>query len=300
MLSVNIPVYNIEVVNLVKQLCAQATALKISYEIRVYDDGSDKIFKSINKNIAQTPGVVYVELEKNLGRAAIRNKMGFESIFENLLFIDADSSLVKDNYLECFIQHLNPGQILCGGTAYSAEKPNEPEKLLRWVYGKKREAISAHQRNGEKGFIITSNNFLIEKEVFEQVHFREDLKDYGHEDTLLGYDLYNNNFTVLHIENPVEHTGLESSHHFLHKTKAALKNLKMVSEEILDGDNSFIRQVNFLKKYHKISSVIPNSLLRWYYFKYEEKLENNLKSNHPNLRYFDFYKLGYYSTLKNR
>lgn len=300
MLSVNIPVYNIEVVKLVEQLTKQAKALRINYEVRVYDDGSDEIIKSINRTIAKIPHVVYVELEKNLGRAAIRNKMGFESEFEKLLFIDADSRLIKDDYLKCFIEQHKPGQILCGGTVYSAEMPNELEKLLRWVYGKKREAISAQQRNRKKGFILTSNNFLIEKEVFNQVHFRANLKDYGHEDTLLGYDLWNENFTIFHMENPVEHTGLESSHHFLHKTKVALKNLKMVSEEMLQGDKRFIHQVKFLKKYHRITRVIPSDLLRWYYFKYEVKLENNLKGKKPSLRCFDFYKLGYYSTLKNR
>lgn len=300
MLSVNIPVYNIEVVTLVNQLKQQANKLKIDYEVRVYDDGSDEIIKSLNKNLANTANVVYVELEKNIGRAAIRNKMGFESKFTNLLFIDADSLLINDNYLQLFIKSIKPKLILCGGTAYSAEKPKDKEQLLRWTYGQKREAVSAEHRNRKKGFIITSNNFLIAKEVFKTIHFRENLKNYGHEDTLLGYDLFKNNFEIFHVENPVEHTGLESSHLFLQKTKVALKNLKLVSEQILNGDKDFIRQVNFLKHYRLITKVIPSAFLSWYYERFHERMENNLKSLKPGLRCFDLYKLTYYSTLKNR
>lgn len=297
MLSINIPVYNIGVVGLVKQLLEQANLLGIKYEVRVYDDDSDEIFKSINCYLLQQPNVVYVELDKNLGRAAIRNKMGMESAFEYLLFIDADSALVKDDYLQSFINYIKPEVILCGGTTYSKVKPTDSEKLLRWTYGHKREAISAEQRNHKKGFIITSNNFLIHKEIFHQIHFRDNLKQYGHEDTLLGYDLFQNNFDIYHIQNPVEHTGLESSQLFLTKTKTALKNLKLVSEDILEGDKLFIRQVNFLKIYFRITKVIPRAFFRWYYTSYEEKMENNLKSEKPNLRLFDFYKLGYFSTL---
>lgn len=300
MLSVNIPVYNIEVLSLIKQLTAQAKRLQISYEIRVYDDGSDEIIKSLNKNIGAIENVVYVELKENLGRAAIRNKMGLESVYENLLFIDADSFLVNENYLQNFIQQIKAKRILCGGTSYSIKKPKEEQKLLRWFYGQKREAVSANKRNRNKGFIITSNNFLIGKDVFQQIHFRADLKSYGHEDTLLGYDLYKNDFEIFHIQNPVEHTGLESSHLFIQKTKLALKNLLLVSEDLLNGEKDFRRQVNFLKMYSRITLIIPAKFLRWCFNRYEEQMEVNLKSQKPNLRCFDFYKLTYYSTLKNR
>ncbi|HPE77684.1 MAG TPA: glycosyltransferase, partial [Draconibacterium sp.] len=206
MLSINIPVYNYLVGDLVARLSLQADELKIKYEIRVYDDGSANEIKLQNRQIAAKSNVVYVELEKNLGRSAVRNKMGFESKFQNLLFIDADSLPVEKNYLKKYIENLKPGQVLCGGTVYNRQKPVDQEKYLRWVYGTNREAISAENRNSKKGFIITSNNFLIEKPVFEEVHFREDIKNYGHEDTLLGYDLFRAGIEIFHIDNPLEHT----------------------------------------------------------------------------------------------
>lgn len=298
MLSINIPVYNIEVCNLVVQLINQANKLDIIFEIRVYDDVSNEIIKSKNRKISDYPNVIYLELDKNLGRSAIRNKMGLESKFEYLLFIDADSEIVKGDYLELFLKNVQLNRVLCGGTEYQKDKPTGHEKLLRWFYGTNREAVSAQIRNSKKGFIITSNNFLIEKSIFEQIHFREDIKNYGHEDTLLGYDLFNNKIEIFHVNNPVEHTGLEDSKLFVDKTKVALKNLYRITNEILKGENEFVEQVYFLNRYSIITKYFSPLFFRVFYKVCHSKIEKNLTGKNPRLFLFDLYKLGFYSTLK--
>ena len=298
MLSINIPVYNYEVGDLVNQLVAQAEDLKIQFEIRVYDDGSEEEVKLQNRRVAGNDRLVYLELERNYGRAAIRNKMGFESKFEYLLFIDADSLPVDKNYIRNYIENLKPNRVLCGGTEYKLQKPVEPGKYLRWVYGISREAISAEIRNRKKGFIITSNNFLIEKQVFENVHFREELKKYGHEDTLLGYDLFKSEIEIFHINNPVEHTGLEDSSEFIEKTRTALISLYEITHVLLPGDKTFIRQVNFLNRYYKITRYLPSAFLRMFYRLCRGFIEKDLSGSNPSLLLFDLYKLGYYATLK--
>jgi len=299
MLSINIPVYNYEVSELVSQLAEQTDDMQIVYEIRVFDDGSDSEIKLQNRRISVLPNVIYFELDKNLGRSAIRNKMGKESKFKYLLFIDADSMPVSENYLENFIEYVKPNRVICGGTAYKPEKPAEQGKYLRWFYGTNREAIPAETRNSKKGFIITSNNFLIEKSVFEKVHFSEDLKTYGHEDTLLGYDLFRSGIEIFHIDNPVEHTGLENSYIFLDKTKTALKSLRQITHQILPGDNDFVQQVHFLNRYQSITKYFPSLFLRLFYKLFHRIIESNLTGDKPRLFLFDLYRLGFYSTLKN-
>ena len=298
MLSINIPVYNIEVGSLVLQLINQAEKLDISFEIRVYDDGSSDAFKNKNRVIYEYSNVFYLELEKNLGRSVIRNKMGFESKFEYLLFIDADSKIVKGDYLEMFLNNTKSNRVLCGGTTYQLEKPEEHKKMLRWFYGTNREAVPAEIRNSKKGFIITSNNFLIEKKVFEQIHFREDLKNYGHEDTLLGYDLFKSKKEIFHINNPVEHTGLEDSELFIEKTKVALENLYQITHALLGGKKEFVEQVHFLNKYSKITKYISAMFFRLFYKISCRAIEKNLLGKKPRLFWFDMYKLGFYSTLE--
>jgi len=298
MLSINIPVYNVKVTDLVLELKSQAEKLNMPFEIRVYDDGSQPEIKTENRKLAEESAVVYRELEKNVGRAAIRNHMGSEAPFKYLLFIDADSKIVNENYLKNYLDAATPGYVLCGGTAYQEQKPADSAKMLRWVYGKNREAISAEKRNNAKGFIITSNNFFIEKTTFAQIRFRENVKGYGHEDTLLGFDLSCQGIQIRHLDNPLEHTGLEDAETFLEKTKTALENLKIISEQILEGDKVFASQVAFLRKYKKITRWLPPAILKWGYKVGNRLLEKNLTGRNPNLFFFDLYKLCYYSTLK--
>ncbi len=300
MLSINIPVYNIDVTPLVKQLVLQAEKLHFIFEIRVYDDGSNEKIKLVNREIQHLTGVVYKELPKNLGRAAIRNKMGMDSTFEYVLFIDADSLPVAENYLQNYIGNLQQNLVVCGGTAYQKEKPVATGELLRWYYGTHREAISAAQRNSAKGFIITSNNFLVEKRVFGKIRFRENIGVYGHEDTLLGYDLFKNGISILHIDNPVLHTGLEDASVFVEKTRLALESLHKIDTEILSGDLIFAGQVNFLNRYSSVTLFFPAAFFRLYYHLFHRIIELNLKSRFPVLFFFDLYKLGYYAILEKK
>ena len=300
MLSINIPVYNVEITDLVLQLSEQAQKLNTEYEIRIYDDGSETEVRTRNSKVAAIPNVVYREMGKNIGRAAIRNRMGFDSKFRYLLFIDADSKLVSNNYLAYYLRYAETGNIICGGTVYHSEQPHDSEKILRWHYGTHREAISAQQKNRKKGFIITSNNFLIPKEIFQQIHFREDIKKYGHEDTMLGFDLFIKGFKIVHFDNPVEHTGLENAAAFIIKTKMAAGNLWFISEHLNSDKKEFMRQVAFLNRYRKITRIVPEFFLRLLYEKLAKPMEKNLTGTNPNLLLFDFYRLSYFATIKNR
>ncbi len=297
MVSINIPVYNVLVNDLVLQLMNQAEALAIDFEIRIYDDGSEEATKNENRKLTKFSQVIYREMAQNLGRAAIRNKMGLESQKSYLLFIDADSKLISEDFLKKYVELAKPGTVLCGGTAYSAQKP-AAEKLLRWVYGYRREAISAEKRNSKKGFIITSNNFLIDRETFKKIHFRENIGPYGHEDTLLGFDLFSAGLLPQHIDNPLEHTGLEDSGIFLNKTKTALENLLLISKNILPEASEFQNRMPFLNRYNKITIIIPQALLKWFFNLFGQTIEKNLTGKNPNLFLFDFYKLGYFACLK--
>lgn len=300
MLSINIPVFNVDVSELILSLKKQAENLAVPVEIRVFDDESEEGIKKINRIVCADNQVVYAEMEFNLGRAAIRNKMGLESNFQYILFIDADSAIPNPNYLERYLSECNEDIILCGGTCYSDSPPKNKEKLLRWVYGKKREAISASSRNEKKGFIITSNNFIISKKRFEKIRFREDIKGYGHEDTLLGYDLFKNGYEIKHVDNPVEHTGLEDGRIFLKKTLQAIDNLHFIANNLLGNDSDFANQMNFIKQYNKLTKIIPPRFIRFFHTAFSGYLEKNLTGKNPNLIFYDLYKLGWYSKIKSR
>ncbi|MFW6369875.1 MAG: glycosyltransferase family 2 protein [Bacteroidota bacterium] len=298
MLSVNIPVYNIEVNDLIHQIARQCAHLHIDFEIRIYDDGSQEEIKAKNRSLAKLSQVVYKEMPVNYGRSAIRNRMGSDSEKDYLLFIDADSKVTSERYVETYLRHATPGCVLCGGTSYPAEPPADGKKLLRWVYGCKREAITAEERNKNKGFILTSNNFLIDRKVFQQTCFREDIGPYGHEDTLLGYDLYKKGVHPLHINNPVEHTGLEDSMVFIVKTGKALENLLVISDKLLKGKSDFSGKIKFLNRYRKLTRFCPPFVIRLFFNLFKQHMEQNLTGRKPLLMLYDLYKVGYFASLK--
>lgn len=300
MLSINVPVYNIDARSLVLKLAELVRNFSTESEILVYDDGSKAAIKELNRELQNKPGIIYHELPKNLGRSAIRNKMAEDSRFEYLLFIDSDSEIISDDFLNNYLKSLRNKKVLCGGTVYSSTPPSDNSKLLRWVYGSQREAISANERNNKKGFIITSNNFCIEKKLFLETRFREDIGKYGHEDTLLGFELFKKGVTPFHIDNPVKHTGLEDAEMFLKKTKDAVENLLFISENLLKDDSDFEKQVHFLNRYKKLTSILPEAVIQTYFSIFRNKMEKNLTGKNPRLFYFDLYKLGYFAVIKNR
>jgi len=66
---------------------------------------------------------------------------------------------------------------------------------------------SAVERNKHPHRGFSTFNVLFEKSVFSKIRFNEELKQYGHEDTLLGFQLKKAGIDILHIDNGLMHEG---------------------------------------------------------------------------------------------
>jgi hypothetical protein len=86
--------------------------------------------------------------------------------------------------------------------------------------------------------------------VFNAVQFNESIPNLRHEDTLFSYDLGRAKISVIHINNPVYHLGLESSEVFLKKSEEAVVGLKFLTDHnLLPAEYVRIAKVyNSLKK----------------------------------------------------
>lgn len=133
---------------------------------------------------------VYIELEKNIGRAAIRNRFLNYAKYDNLIFLDCDSVIYSNDFLFKYINAIyeNPNQLICGGRKYS-ELPPKRDKKLRWIYGIKRESKTSEARSKKPHKSFMTNNFIISKKILGTIQFDERLVEYGHEDTLFGFEL---------------------------------------------------------------------------------------------------------------
>ncbi|MCU4175527.1 glycosyltransferase family 2 protein [Carboxylicivirga sp. N1Y90] len=295
MLSICIPVYNYDLRPLITELINQARVIDLNIEIIVYDDGSDQSFKNLFAELKTINEVRYYEAAENIGCAATRNQMAVWAKFSNILFIDSDSALPK-NYLKKY-QPLLKSDILItyGGRVHPIKLPSA-DKSLRWKVGKKREDFNAEQRRIIPNKSFMSNNFLAKKELFDKVSFNASIKRSGHEDTMFGIELEEKGICINHIDNAVTHIGLESNDEFILKNRNRLETLKLIMS-VKQNNKLVKKRIKIIKYYElsKLAGLLP--IIRFAYRKTNKAIEKSMHSKSPNLWLFDFYKLGYYSTL---
>lgn len=295
MLSICIPTYNYVPTSLVKKLSIQANEIAIEFEIIIFNDGSNSTINAELINLLSVNGVKIESSKKNIGRAAARNKLGKLAKYPYILFIDSDSDIPNKNYLKTYIKTLKPGIVCCGGTKYYTEKPQN-KYMLRWKYGHSRESISAENRSLYPWNNFTTHQFVIDRELFLEILFSTKTKGYGHEDTLFGIELRNRNIPIKHINNPLFHIGLESANTYILKTENALINLKSLFLE--DESSDYYQSIKLIRFYKKQKGLRLVWIWKTAYLLFNRIVKIQLSGNNPNLRLFDFYKLGYFICIK--
>lgn len=297
MLSILIPSYNYNTFPLVQELHQQLLQQNIAFEIIVGDDASTDIeTNKLNQQITSLSHCVLKVNAVNLGRGSNRNALCKIATYPWILFLDCDtipttSSFIK-NYLNCI--NSNDGAVFFGGIAYSKAKPKKDE-LLRWIYGRTREAIPVQKRRSKIYEATLVSNILMKKQLQLDHPFNSSIYDYGFEDFVFIAELKKNHVPIHHINNPVFHINLEKSDVFLEKHLKAIDNLHfLIQKRIVDANETHLS-----KTYQWLSRFGLHSLIKVLFKNLEPSLRKNLISNKPSLLLFDFYKLGYFCNLKN-
>lgn len=293
MLSICIPVYNNDVSQLLRDLRREINdkqnEKQLPVEIILIDDASYKPWRSQYGDLGDEQSTIIL-LEKNTGRAAIRNLFLQHAKYDYLLFLDGDSMIMNSGfisyYLACIRQKL---EVVCGGREYPGRSPRK-EFDLHWKYGKMRESKPADKRKLDPHRSFMSHNFLIRKEIFQAIHFNEKIRDYGHEDTLLGFELMMAGVNIDHIDNPVLHVELSTNDEYLLKTKTAIGNLIAILNS-LHNNPEFINYVSLTRTYFRLRKYGVHLLLRLSAPLFIPMLSWKLRKDLIALWYLDLYKL---------
>jgi glycosyltransferase involved in cell wall biosynthesis len=286
-LSVCIPVYNNEVHLLVKALCDDAPDEVC--EILLLDDGSSNAeVKKRNRALEKMLLVRYEELPENVGRAAVRNRLGEMAKGDFILFLDNDVLPLSEGFLSRYITKLGKAQVLCGGLEYPQSEVLEEGCELHHCIGTFSESKSAKERNETPNRGFHSSNFVIERSLFLSIRFDETLRQYGHEDTLFGYELSKRGVRVKHVENAVLHEDLESNATYLRKTDKALENLVLLFKR--EGP-AFVESVRLLEGYERLKKARLLGLCKLLYNTSHQRLREKLLSDTPTVSAYKRYKL---------
>ncbi|MEL6133604.1 MAG: glycosyltransferase family 2 protein [Bacteroidota bacterium] len=290
MLSICIPIYNFDVKALAEALHKQ---LPTEAEIIFIDDASTPHFRALNQPHCEAVGS-YIQLTQNIGRAQIRNRFLAFAQHDWLLFLDCDSLIAVPNFLYKYVQIIQSGfrGVICGGRSYGT-KPPDPQQSLRWTYGVSLESQSAPTRSQRPYASFMTNNFVVLKEVLEQIPFEEKLTTYGHEDTLFGVELEQAQIPIIHIENAILNGDIETNEIFVQKTEVGIANLHRIIR-LIEDPQRFIERVNLLRFNQRLQKSGLEFLIWGVYRLVRKMLRKRLIQGPPSMRLFSFYKWGYF------
>ncbi|MBW2960858.1 glycosyltransferase family 2 protein [Mesonia aestuariivivens] len=290
MVSVLIPVHNYDVSGLIDVIYTQAEKEKISYEIIVLDDASNNLaFKKKNQTkIENTSHCFLIEFSKNKGRTFARNTLAQKAKYDYLLFLDADVLPKENNFIRQFLPYVNKYDLVFGGIDYTKNPPSE-KQILRWKYGREREAKNVEERNKYHYLSVISMSLFIKKEVFLQVNnFYKN--EYGL-DVLFCKNLEEIKANIIHIDNPIIHYGLENSVSFLKKSAQAMNTIHQLGKmKKIPEDYRPIQKINLMLNKLKLTLIF-----RFIFKIFRKLILKNLKSKHPSLFLFDIYRLYHFN-----
>jgi len=297
-ISLLIPVYNYDVFALVHSMKGAIGKIPEFCEILIGDDASSKEFTAKYHSL-EGDSVRIISSKKNIGRAAMRNKLALEASGDYLLFLDADLALTgtAEAFLQKYIEKMGDAQVVSGGIKYFEAPPGDPDKLLRWKYGVWREQRKASERNKRPYTDFSTFNVLIAKSVFSKIRFYEELKKYGHEDTLLSFQLKNAGINILHIDNNLIHEGLEPNREYLDKVKLSLENLSMLYDRVTDK-KEFCNVLTTLRHYRILKSVRLMLIFAGFFIRYRQRMERRLETGKGSKWLFVLYRMSMFCTYR--
>lgn len=294
MLSILISTYNYDCNVLIRSLHRLCIRSGIVFEIIVGDDASTDAYavEHNSQACAELTCCTFMHYDHNIGQASSRNKMAEAAKYEWLLFIDTDAQVASDDFIDKYVSAMPQCDAICGGLKHP-DNFNDSGRELRYRYEKKADLKrSASERNKHPYNQFTAFNFLIRKSVFMSVRFNENCHEYGYEDALFGVELMKRNITLLHIDNPLIHTGIDTNEAFIRKSETALCTLYS-----LNGKMQGYSRVESMAD--KVESMHLKSLALVLYRCFYSAMRRNLLGHKPSLLIFSLYKLGYFLNLKN-
>lgn len=302
-LSILIPTHDDDCTALVKALdeqCRHAAGLE-DYEIVVSDDASSApFFSALQQRLrtcVATPSspdasshLLIIHHDSPVGPSLNRRLAISHLRYDYVLTIDGDARVTSPDFINQYILHRDDATVVYGGLTTSPQDLR-PDNHLRYAYERATshyQSLSYRQAHPYDHF--TAFNTLFHKSLFSQVNFTDQLHQYGFEDTFMGDRLRRLGIAIRHIDNPLQHTGINSNVAFVANTELALQNLTCLP-------HSFQQRVRISRLALRLQRLHLLGPLRLLYRLSGPALRRQLLSPRPSLLVFKVYKLTYLAHL---
>lgn len=291
-LSIAIPTRNDDCSLLVSKLLEQARReTSLDFEILIADDASDNAEVISQLDIlSQQKGCRLIRLKENVGRAAVRNMLAREAIYERVLFIDAGVDITNPNFLHTYIRHADDADIICGGWKTEVDSQTAISNLRAKYELSCEQNHTPKQRNRHPYRSFRTVNFLAHKDILLKNPLPADMTGYGYEDVVFGKQTERAGCTILHIDNPVVYKSYEDNTAFVSKIMQSVDTLYIYRERI----GHYSKLHTFAIKLRKLRLA---SLIVLLYRLRSESWKKQLCGNRPSMRILSILKLGYYLSL---
>lgn len=292
MFSFLIPTCDYTCYKLVYDLHAQAERLGLPYEIIVAEDGSRSQVNIIaNHKITELSHCRHIINKENKGRAAICNQLAREAQHDWIVIIDSDAGVDNPDYVRNYYNNVGKADVIVGGLRH-ADHNYDPNVALRYKYEKEADKHrGSEERNKNPYDKFSTFNVMVRRSVFLCILFDKDCHEYGYEDALFGVELKRRQISILHIDNPLIHLGLDTNEEFLRKSETALRTLNSIADR-MEAHSYVGRAYQKCKRLHLLWMV------RLGFWMFEGAIRKNLFSKNPSLFWLSVYKLGYYERVK--
>ena len=87
------------------------------------------------------------------------------------------------------------------------------------------------------------------------------------------------------------HVGLDETESFISKSEIAIQNLARLIQDGLISESFAKSNISIYRFYLKLKKYGGLPVFKKMYHLFENRINQNIRSTHPNLRYFDFVRL---------
>lgn len=224
-LSVLVPFYKDDAASLLKDLDAQIIGRAI--EVLFYDDGTQnaELTSKMANAVNNAKGAVSLMTNTdNHGRSAARNALFQAAQGDWVLFLDADMRPSRDTFLETYISLINKcaADIIFGGFEVEAQQEDADRDVHR-ALSEISDCLTLDERQAGGPQYVASSNLCVKRGVLETEPFDSGFTGWGWEDSEWAARV-SKLFTLVHVDNPAVHLGLETTETLLKRFSTSGQN----------------------------------------------------------------------------